>query len=300
MGPRLAVGLDSDPRVEAGPGLADYLSLDQPAYPLVLDQRGDRWYVLPGPEKPTRTATAWRSTSEPRRWWSVDRSEQRSIRNTASALNGQVRLGDNVLTRINLCMQKPELVKRLQHAVARNNIRPLLAELLAESNVAIEQVKCLGCRGQYTTMLHLLAGVDPSPLGTAPFTPVFLEHRVLTGRELALIPKSLRSHDPDRPLDHPARRSGSSPVARCGGLCGSRCDRGGVFHGHGLSRPPLSVGRCGHQRRDHPEAGDRFLGCATAAGPAFEGAGLTNGVRAGQGAISHIRLDRQTRNRRSR
>jgi uncharacterized 2Fe-2S/4Fe-4S cluster protein (DUF4445 family) len=60
--------------------------------------------------------------------------------------------------------------------------------------------------------------------------------------------------------------------------------------------------------RDHPcllvdvgtngeivlKRGKRFLGCATAAGPAFEGAGLTNGVRAGQGAISHIRLDRQT------
>ncbi len=33
----------------------------------------------------------------------------------------------------------------------------------------------------------------------------------------------------------------------------------------------------------------RFLGCATAAGPAFEGAGLTHGVRASQGAISHVR-----------
>jgi uncharacterized 2Fe-2S/4Fe-4S cluster protein (DUF4445 family) len=40
--------------------------------------------------------------------------------------------------------------------------------------------------------------------------------------------------------------------------------------------------------------GRRFLACATAAGPAFEGAGLTNGVRAGQGAISHIQLDPKT------
>jgi uncharacterized 2Fe-2S/4Fe-4S cluster protein (DUF4445 family) len=36
--------------------------------------------------------------------------------------------------------------------------------------------------------------------------------------------------------------------------------------------------------------GDHILGCATAAGPAFEGAGLTCGVRAGDGAISHVRL----------
>jgi uncharacterized 2Fe-2S/4Fe-4S cluster protein (DUF4445 family) len=37
--------------------------------------------------------------------------------------------------------------------------------------------------------------------------------------------------------------------------------------------------------------GDRFWGCATAAGPAFEGSGLSCGMRAGRGAISHIRLD---------
>ncbi len=35
----------------------------------------------------------------------------------------------------------------------------------------------------------------------------------------------------------------------------------------------------------------RFLGCATAAGPAFEGSGLSCGMRAGRGAISHIRLE---------
>ena len=35
----------------------------------------------------------------------------------------------------------------------------------------------------------------------------------------------------------------------------------------------------------------RLYGCATAAGPAFEGAGLTYGVRAGRGAIGHIWLE---------
>jgi uncharacterized 2Fe-2S/4Fe-4S cluster protein (DUF4445 family) len=36
--------------------------------------------------------------------------------------------------------------------------------------------------------------------------------------------------------------------------------------------------------------GDHIFGCATAAGPAFEGAGLTNGVRATDGAIAHVAL----------
>jgi uncharacterized 2Fe-2S/4Fe-4S cluster protein (DUF4445 family) len=37
--------------------------------------------------------------------------------------------------------------------------------------------------------------------------------------------------------------------------------------------------------------GDRLLGCATAAGPAFEGSGLRCGIRAGKGAVDHVRLD---------
>jgi uncharacterized 2Fe-2S/4Fe-4S cluster protein (DUF4445 family) len=38
--------------------------------------------------------------------------------------------------------------------------------------------------------------------------------------------------------------------------------------------------------------GDRLYACATAAGPAFEGSGLSSGVRASRGAISGIRLSR--------
>jgi uncharacterized 2Fe-2S/4Fe-4S cluster protein (DUF4445 family) len=41
------------------------------------------------------------------------------------------------------------------------------------------------------------------------------------------------------------------------------------------------------------KVGDRLVGCATAAGPAFEGAGLSSGTRGVQGAIERIRLERQ-------
>jgi uncharacterized 2Fe-2S/4Fe-4S cluster protein (DUF4445 family) len=39
------------------------------------------------------------------------------------------------------------------------------------------------------------------------------------------------------------------------------------------------------------KAKDKLLGCATAAGPAFEGTGLTNGIRATAGAIQEIRFE---------
>src|SRR5208337_1206565 len=37
-----------------------------------------------------------------------------------------------------------------------------------------------------TVMLHLLAGVDPSPMGVVPFTPAFLDHRCLHPSDLNL------------------------------------------------------------------------------------------------------------------
>ena len=44
-------------------------------------------------------------------------------------------LGDNVLTRINLCMKTPHIVQRMQRAVVRGTLSPLLAEALREAGV---------------------------------------------------------------------------------------------------------------------------------------------------------------------
>jgi uncharacterized 2Fe-2S/4Fe-4S cluster protein (DUF4445 family)/ferredoxin len=281
-------GRDANLPVEAGPGLAEFLAVARPGYPLVLEQQGERWTVLPGPAETERDGYGLAIDIGTTTVAAVliDLSTGQ-VRNTASALNGQVRLGDNVLTRINVCMQKPELVKRLQHAIGAKTVRPLLAELLTESSVAVEQVKCLVVAGN-TTMLHLLAGVDPSPLGTAPFTPVFLEHRVLNGRELALIPKS--AHSPHRARHAPAVHLLPGAAA----YVGSDVIAGVFSTGMAYREHPcllVDVGTNGEIILKHS---DRLLGCATAAGPAFEGAGLTSGMRAGQGAVSHIRLDPQT------
>ncbi|MCL4201600.1 MAG: DUF4445 domain-containing protein [Pirellulaceae bacterium] len=288
-----------NPVIEAGDGLAEFLARTEPVARFALDQRGDRWCVLPNDddEQPSYGVAIDVGTTTVVVML-VDLDNGR-ILNTSAALNGQARLGDNVLTRINLCMQKPELVERLQHAVARRTIQPLLAELLTESRVSLDQVKCMAIAGN-TTMLHLLAGVDPTPLGTAPFTPVFIEHRVLPGRSLGLLPKppgrsqaalstghrTIREADRCNPTVHllPAAAAylGADVIA-------------GVFStGMAYRDHPcllVDVGTNGEIVLKH---GNRFLGCATAAGPAFEGAGLTSGVRAGQGAVSHIRLDLDT------
>ena len=190
----------------------------------------------------------------------------------ATAFNGQLKFGDNVLTRINRCQTYPESIAEQQSAVAAGTLTPLVAEALQRAGRQIDEVSCATVAGN-TTMLHLFAGVDPSSMGMAPFTPTFLEHRTLGGELIGLADNA-----PVHLLPSAAAYVGADLTA--GALAT------GLLYDEGPSLL-VDVGTNGEILFKH---GDRLLGCATAAGPAFEGAGLACGLRAGQGAISHLDL----------
>lgn len=189
----------------------------------------------------------------------------------AAAFNAQMRYGDDVLTRIQLCMDDRSAVARLQQALCTQTLRPLVAEALRRAGRDARKVRGLVACGN-TTMLHLLAGVDPSSMGVAPFTPVFLDPRVI----------NLDQVMPDnRPI--PCHLLGGS-AAYIGADLAAGTLASGLLYDPGPSLL-VDVGTNGEIILAH--AG-RLEGCATAAGPAFEGAGLSSGIRAGDGAISHV------------
>ncbi len=220
---------------------------------------------------------------------------------TASALNAQARLGDNVLTRIQHCRNEERMVGRLQQAITRRTLGPLIDQALREASLSADQIVCLAVAGN-TTMLHLLAGVNPGPMGTAPFPPVFLEHRLLRGSQLSLLRSETASNHSEQPevVEESAATADVStfsvdPAIHL--LPGAAAYIGadiiaGVFSTGMAYQTETSLlvdmGTNGEIVLKHQ---DRLLGCATAAGPAFEGAGLACGVRAGRGAISHVRLN---------
>jgi uncharacterized 2Fe-2S/4Fe-4S cluster protein (DUF4445 family) len=181
----------------------------------------------------------------------------------AADFNKQMNLGDDVATRIGLCADDKAMLRRLHEAVVQETLLPLLGD-------AATQLACFSVAGN-TTMLHLFTGVDPTPMGTYPFRPQFLEHRVVKlpefgGTDIHLLPSA-------------AAYIGSDITA---GILAS-----GLAYDDG---PSLLVDVGTNGEIILKSAGD-LLGCATAAGPAFEGAGLTNGVRAAEGAIQEIKLD---------
>ncbi len=192
----------------------------------------------------------------------------------AADFNKQMHLGDDVATRIGLCATDKANIAQLQDAIVKQTLAPLIAECLHKAGAQPADLVCLSVAAN-TTMLHLFAGVDPSGMGVYPFVPAFLEHRAITlpafGRaSVHLLPSA-------------ASYIGADITA-------------GVFaSGLAYDDGPSLLVDVGTNGEIVLKAGNQMLGCATAAGPAFEGAGLTNGIRAGDGAIQKIHFDQNAR-----
>lgn len=192
----------------------------------------------------------------------------------ATAMNRQISVGDNVITRINHCMTDKKKITELQQLIVNDTILPLLEEACAEAAISLSQIAGIVVSGN-ATMLHLLAGIDPSSMGVAPFTPVFLDHRVLHATDLGLA-KTLSATAQIHLLPSLAAYVGADINA-------------GIFAtGMHYEEGPNLLVDIGTNGEIALKFRDRLFGCATAAGPAFEGAGLTCGIQAVAGAISKI------------
>jgi uncharacterized 2Fe-2S/4Fe-4S cluster protein (DUF4445 family) len=178
-----------------------------------------------------------------------------------------------VLTRIQLCRDDPAMLGRLSAALLHDTLAPLVAQALAQAGEVAARIGAFSVAGN-ATMLHLLAGVDPSPLGVAPFEAAFLEHRVLSAAALGF-------DGCDAPLHLLPGAAAYVGADVCAGILAS-----GLAYDDGPSLL-VDAGTNGEIVLRH---GGRTSACATAAGPAFEGAGLSCGMRAGDGAIEHVRL----------
>lgn len=194
----------------------------------------------------------------------------------AGAFNEQIRFGDNVITRIEAA-RNPETLVAMQRAIVTETIQPLLAQACERAGRGPERIAGGAIAGN-TTMLHLLVGEDPTPLGIAPFTPRFIAGRQVRVSEIKLVADGLATETLIQLLPGIAAYIGADITA---GVFAS----GMVFD----ERPSLLVD-IGTNGEIVLQAGGKLFGCATAAGPAFEGSGLRCGTRAREGAVSDLNL----------
>lgn len=102
---------------------------------------------------------------------SLDNNE---VINTVTRTNPQKMYGADVISRIEYCLKSSHTEL---HRILIDEINSMLASLGCEKELP------LFVSGN-TTMLHLFWNVDPSGIGVAPYTPVFLEKQTVEGAEI--------------------------------------------------------------------------------------------------------------------
>ncbi|MBI5285236.1 MAG: DUF4445 domain-containing protein [Chloroflexi bacterium] len=188
----------------------------------------------------------------------------------AAFANPQRRFGQDIISRIAYAHESPEQLARLQ-AMLVGAIDEALAGLCSERGIARRELQAVTVAGN-PTMLHLLAGIDPWPLGVAPFEPAFHESFTVASADLGFT----RITAAVEILPLVAGHLGADAVAGIAAL--------------GLTRRPglslfIDLGTNGEIAL--ADAGDA-VGCSVAAGPAFEGGQISCGMAALPGAIRRV------------
>ena len=190
-----------------------------------------------------------------------------------STLNGQAPFGADVISRISHGMQGDEAKDELREAIQRT-MNGILAELYEAAGVDRNRLYEMVIVGN-ATMLHLLLGIDATPISMMPFTPAFREPLYLPARDVG--------------LDiHPAGYVQTLPVI--GAYVGADIVAGVIATG--LAREDklrvfVDVGTNGEIVLGSVK---RVLCTAAPAGPAFEGSQIRCGMRATDGAIEGVTL----------
>ena len=191
---------------------------------------------------------------------------------SAGRLNPQTEYGADVISRT-------EYANKNGTATLTNCVRAALDELLGElcASAGAERHSVLRCSFVGNTcMHHLLLGLSPESLGKKPYMPLKKERATLPLAELGLHgnPEAVAEV-----LPVIAGFVGADTVACMLGCRWERKDNITLLVDIGTNCE-MVLGNC-HRR----------IVCSTAAGPAFEGTGISCGMRGADGAIDHVRLE---------
>jgi uncharacterized 2Fe-2S/4Fe-4S cluster protein (DUF4445 family) len=192
----------------------------------------------------------------------------------SSMLNKQQPFGGDVITRISATMMDPDAMGRLR-ALAQETLDELATDVLKEAGVEPDEVYEVALAGN-ATMTALVLGIDPEPIGVAPFVMSTATLPSMLASELGL-----ELHPRARAFVFPALGAyvGGDIVS---GMLASGMDR------DKRTRLFIDVGtNCEIVLSD----GDTIVSTAAPAGPAFEGGAIRCGMRAADGAVEVVRLD---------
>jgi uncharacterized 2Fe-2S/4Fe-4S cluster protein (DUF4445 family) len=195
------------------------------------------------------------------------------IMGTETALNPQARFGADVMSRIGAAAD-PATAVRMRDAV-RESVAGMVAKLAAAAPAGsrIARATLVG----NTAMHHLFLGHSLAPLAAYPFRPDHLEGAELKGAEIGWTGL--------------AADGAAFFLPNLGGFVGS--DILGVIIATGLDRAGVTAGGAdlGTNGEIIFASKGSIVVASTAAGPAFEGARISQGMRAAPGAVDRVVLE---------
>jgi uncharacterized 2Fe-2S/4Fe-4S cluster protein (DUF4445 family) len=200
-----------------------------------------------------------------------------TIMASAGVMNPQIRFGEDLMSRVSYVMMHAGGDAELTTAV-RKALDGLLATLANRVGIKRAEILELAIVGN-PIMHHLLLGIDPTPLGSAPFALATDAAVSTTTAELGI-------------RAHPGARVYVLPCIA--GHVGA--DTAGVIL---AEEPQLAtdltlIVDVGTNAEIVLGNRDRLLAASSPTGPAFEGAQISSGQRAAPGAIERVRIDRAT------
>lgn len=190
--------------------------------------------------------------------------------------NPQRPYGADVMARMEFTLRTPWNGKRLQSSLI-NQINQTISALTMKHGITLPQIRRIAAVGN-TTMSHFFLGEDVAGLAAYPFAPAFTGSVVTTARIVGLA-----AHEEAEVYVGP----------NIAGHVGSDITAGILAAGYGkageqANRLLLDIGTNGELFLTTRE--NAFC-CSTAAGPAFEGSSLYQGMRAAEGAICSVALE---------
>jgi uncharacterized 2Fe-2S/4Fe-4S cluster protein (DUF4445 family) len=196
---------------------------------------------------------------------------------SAGKMNPQIRYGEDLMSRVSYIMMNPGGEAKLIDAV-RRAMNELITEVTAEVSADITDVVEITVVGN-PIMQHLVLGISPVALGTAPFA-------LATDSSV-----DVRAAD----IGIGINPGGYAYALPCiAGHVGA--DAAGVL----LAEAPQERDRVslvvdvGTNAEILLGNSERLLAASSPTGPAFEGAQISGGQRAAPGAIERVRIDRET------
>ena len=193
---------------------------------------------------------------------------------SAGQMNPQIRFGEDLMSRVSYVMMNEGGADQLTGAV-RTAIDALAGDLLdAAGGLSRDRVLDVVVVGN-PIMHHLVLGIDPTPLGMAPFT--LATNRAVSGR----------AGDIGLALPHASFYAGPCVAGHVGADTAAAVLAEGPHRGTATqllvdvgTNAEIVLGNRG-----------RVLAASSPTGPAFEGAQISCGQRATAGAVESVRID---------